>query len=166
MTAASEAEWGGPLLVTGFVAFVLLAGMWALSVVHGYAGVPHLRPDRVPQRFALALHCATTASIAAVAAALGGVVAHSGESLESPQRWLLCGAVATWFGLGTLANLVSSGLTLARPALWGTSGIAVPLLIGVAGDDLTGTAVVAYLALVVLVLIGVERRQQRADRPT
>ena len=137
--AASEAEWDQHLFPTGAAAFLLLAGMWGLSVVYGYAGVPHLRADTVPRRLALALHCGTTASIAAVAAGLGGAVAHGGEHIESPQRWLLCGAIAGYFLLGMIANVVSSGLTVGRPVLWGTSGVAVPLLIGVYGDELTGT---------------------------
>ena len=57
VTAASGAEWGLGLLTTGLASFLLLVGMWALSVLHGYAGVPRLAGADVPRRLALALHC-------------------------------------------------------------------------------------------------------------
>lgn len=86
-------------------------------MVYGYAGVPHLRAARVAQRLALALalHCGTTAAIAAVAASLGGVVAHGDVPMHAAERWLLCGAIAAYFALGLLASLIVHGFTLERP---------------------------------------------------
>ncbi|WP_418061102.1 low temperature requirement protein A [Pimelobacter simplex] len=160
--AASGAVWDGALLGTGLAAFLLLAGMWGLSVVHGHAGVPHLRPGTVPQRLALALHAGTTASLAAAAAAIGAAVGHGGEPLDEPQRWLLCGAVAVWFTLGLVASLCSRGLHVVQPFFWLVTGVAVPLVIAVRGADLRSSAVLWYLVAVVGAHLLVERRRQRS----
>jgi len=41
--AAAETEFSVGVLASGLAGFVLLAGMFGLSVVYGYAGLPHLR---------------------------------------------------------------------------------------------------------------------------
>lgn len=56
VNVAAEAPYGPGLLVTGGASSALLAGLFGLSVVHGYAGVPHLRPVGIPLRSALGLH--------------------------------------------------------------------------------------------------------------
>ena len=48
--AASEAVPETGLFLAGLASFVLLAGMFGLSVQYGFAGVPHLRADAVPAR--------------------------------------------------------------------------------------------------------------------
>lgn len=162
VTAASDAPWTVGLLTTGLASFLLLVGMWALSVLHGYAGVPHLAGADVPRRLALALHCGTTASIAAVAATLGGVVAEGGEPMHDGPRWLLCGAIAIWFTLGLIASLAAHGAPSGRWRLlgvWVVTGIAAPLLIAFFGHQLHGVSVIWYLALVALVHIRLERRR-------
>lgn len=47
--AASDAQYGVGLLATGIASFVLLAGMFGLSVVFGYAGLAR-RPYPHPRR--------------------------------------------------------------------------------------------------------------------
>ena len=57
VNAASVTQYNVGLLATGVASFVLLAGLFGLSVVFGYAGLPHLRAGRIPTRPALGLHC-------------------------------------------------------------------------------------------------------------
>lgn len=52
VNAAADAQYGISLFVTGLGSFVLLAGMFGLSVVFGYAGLPHLRAGRISIRVA------------------------------------------------------------------------------------------------------------------
>lgn len=94
VNSASDAHYGVDLLTTGIASFVLLAGMFGLSVVFGYAGLPHLRAGRIPIRAALGLHCLVTGVLATVAVSLSVVVEHGSDPLPEPGRWLLCGAVA------------------------------------------------------------------------
>ncbi len=69
-----DARYSVGLLATGIAAFVLLAGMFGLSVVFGYAGLPHLRAGRIPTRAALGLHCLVTGVVATMAVSLSSVV--------------------------------------------------------------------------------------------
>ena len=162
VNAASEATYDRGLLTSGLASFVLLAGMFGLSVVYGYAGLPHLRAGSLPTRAALGLHCLATGVIATVAVALASVVEHGAEPLPGPSRWLLCGAVATYFTLGLVASIASHGFHLAPVAVWVTTGIAVPLLLGLLAADAGGRALVSYVALVLLVHLWFERRSARA----
>jgi low temperature requirement protein LtrA len=163
VNAASGAEYGRHLLTSGIVAFVLLAGMFGLSVVYGYAGLPHLRPGSLPIRAALGLHCLATGVIATVAVSLAAVVEHGAEPLPDGGRWLLCGAVATYFALGLVASVASHGFHLAPTAAWVITGIAIPILLGLLAADVDGRALVAYVALVVLGHLWFERRLARAQ---
>ena len=161
--AASEADYDRGLLASGIASFVLLAGMFGLSVVYGYAGLPHLRAGRLPIRAALGLHCLATGVIATVAVSLATVVEHGPEPLPGPGRWLLCGAVGTYFALGLVAAVASRGFHLAAAAVWVVTGIAVPLLLGWLAVDVDGRALVFYVALVVLAHLWFERRSAPAE---
>jgi low temperature requirement protein LtrA len=158
VNAAAEADYDRGLLASGLASFVLLAGMFGLSVVYGYAGLPHLRAGSLPTRAALGLHCLVSGVIASVAVALTSVVEHGAEPLPDQGRWLLCGAVAAYFALGLVASLASHGFHLATATAWVITGIAVPLLLGLLAADVGGRALVVYVALVVLVHLWFERR--------
>lgn len=160
--AASETEFRHGLLRAGVMSFVLLAGMFGLSVVYGYAGLPHLRPGRLPIRAALALHCASTAVIAALSVVLARVVEDGDEPLSDGLRWLLCSAVAIYFALGLVAAVVSRGFRFRLIWIWVPSGIVIPLLLGGFATEAHGTALVGYVAAVVLGHLWVERRIERA----
>ncbi len=119
--AASEAEWDRALLVAGAGTFVLLVGLWALSVRAGYAGVGLLRRGQVPPRVAWLLHLVTTGALATLAAALGGVLDEPSRALEPTELALLTGAF-TVHGLVSAAThlalrQVRTGLVLAVPVL-------------------------------------------------
>ncbi|MGC4874893.1 low temperature requirement protein A [Micromonospora sp. DT43] len=158
VAAASEARYDTGLLVTAIASFVLLAGLFGLSVVFGYAGLPHLRAGRIPARAALGLHCLVTGVVATIAVPLSLVVRHGSDPLHDQGRWLLCGAVAAYFTLGVVTGVASHSSDLPRTISRVTTGIAAPLLLGLLATAVSGRALVAYLALIVLAHLWFERR--------
>ena len=158
VNAAAAAQFSVGLLATGIASFVLLAGIFGLSVVFGYAGLPHMRADRIPTRAALGLHCLVTGVVATVAVSLSLVVKHGSDPLPGQGRWLLCGAVAAYFALGVVTGVASRSSDLQRTISRVTTGIAVPLLLGLLASDVSGRTLVVYLALVVLAHLWFERR--------
>jgi low temperature requirement protein LtrA len=156
--AASGAQYSVGLLATGIASFVLLAGMFGLSVVFGYAGLPHLRAGRIPIRAALGLHCLVTGVVATVAVSLSSVVRHGSDPLSGQGRWLLCGAVAAYFALGVVTGVASHSSDLQRTISRVITGIVVPLLLGLLVTGVAGRTLVVYLALVVLAHLWFERR--------
>ena len=164
--AASEAQYDIGLLATAIASFILLAGMFGLSVVFGYAGLPHLRAGRIPTRAALGLHCLVTGVIATVAVPLSLVVKHGSDPLSDQGRWLLCGAVAAYFTLGVVTGVASHSSDLLRTISRVTTGIATPLLLGLLATAVSGRTLVVYLALVVLAHLWFERRLTPTEAPT
>ncbi|GAA3042539.1 low temperature requirement protein A [Streptosporangium longisporum] len=158
VAAASEARYDIGLLATAIASFALLAGMFGLSVVFGYAGLPHLRAGRIPIRAALGLHCLVTGVVATVAVPLSLVVGHGSDPLSEQGRWLLCGAVAAYFTLGVVTGVASHGSDLPRTISRVVTGIAAPLLLGLLATPVSGRMLVVYLALIVLAHLWFERR--------
>jgi low temperature requirement protein LtrA len=158
VAAASDAPYGVGLLATGIASFVLLAGMFGLSVVLGYAGLPHLRAGRIPARAALGLHCLVTGVVATVAVSLAAVVRHGSDPLSGQGRWLLCGAVAAYFTLGVVTGVASRSSDRQRTISRVITGIVVPLLLGALATGVSGRTLVVSLALVVLAHLWFERR--------
>ncbi|MFJ9382054.1 low temperature requirement protein A [Streptomyces sp. NPDC101455] len=163
VNAASDARYGIGLLATALASFVLLAGLFGLSVVFGYAGLPHLRAGRISTRAALGLHCLVTGVVATLGVSLSSVVSHGSDPLPGPHRWLLCGAVAAYFTLGVVTGVASRSSDAQRTISRVITGIAVPLLLGLLATDVTSRTLVAYLALVVLAHLWFERRSAPAQ---
>jgi hypothetical protein len=86
---------------------VVLTGLWTLSLLYGFAGVPRLEATALSDQHAMALHCATTAAIAALAAGLGSAIGHTGEHLPTGTRWLLCASIATYFLISAIGGLLT-----------------------------------------------------------
>ncbi|MET9535156.1 low temperature requirement protein A [Streptomyces sp. NPDC006649] len=101
--AAGEAVWDRALYGVAIGAFMLLLQFWSLSLRHGTGGVPLLAAGAVPVRIALILHCVVAGSIAALAAALGDSVAFTDAHLPAGARRLMCGAVAVYLVIATVA---------------------------------------------------------------
>ncbi|WP_405495911.1 hypothetical protein [Streptomyces sp. NBC_00096] len=57
---------------------------------------PNVLPVRLTLTLTLSLHCFVAGSVAAPAAGLGRCVAHAGEPVPDPVRWLLCGSPAVY----------------------------------------------------------------------
>ncbi|MEO6086655.1 MAG: low temperature requirement protein A [Umezawaea sp.] len=156
--AAADVHFDVGLLATGLASFVLLAGMFGLSVVFGYAGLPHLRAGRIPARAALGLHCLVTGVAATVAVSLSMVVKNGSDPLPDQGRWLLCGAVAAYFALGVVTGVASRSSDLPRTISRIITGIAIPLLLGVLAAGVGGRTLVVCMAVVVLAHLWFERR--------
>lgn len=156
--AAAETEYNLGVLASGLAGFVLLAGIFGLSVVFGYAGLPHLRPGRIAARAALGLHCLITGVVATVAVSLASVVEHGSEPMSEQGRWLLCGAIAAYFAVGVATGVVSHSSDLQRTVSRVITGVAVPILLGLLGSGLSGRTLVICLAAVVLSHLWFERR--------
>jgi low temperature requirement protein LtrA len=163
VNAAAAAQFSVGLLATGIASFVLLAGMFGLSVVFGYAGLPHMRAGSIPTRAALGLHCLVTGVIATVAVSLSLVIRHGSGPLPSQGRWLLCGAVAAYFALGVVTGVASHSSDLVRTISRVITGIVVPLLLGLFATGAGGRTLVIYVALVVLAHLWFEWRQAPAQ---
>lgn len=158
VSAAAAAPYSFGLLNTGGASFVLLAGMFGLSVVFGHAGLPHLRAGRIAARAALGLHALVTAVVATVAVSLSSVIEHGSDPLPDSGRWLLCGAVAAYFSLGVITGVVSRSSDLQRTISRVTTGIVIPLLLGACGTNLGGRTLVICLAALVLAHLAFESR--------
>jgi low temperature requirement protein LtrA len=158
VSAASRAQFGIGLLASAIASFVLLAGLFGLSVVFGYAGLPHLRAGRIPARAALGLHCLVTGVVATVAVSLSLVVRHGSHPLSGQGRWLLCGALAAYFALGVVTGVASHSSDLQRTVSRVITGIVVPLLLGLFATGVAGRTLAVCLALVVLAHLWFERR--------
>ena len=105
ISAASKLTWDSTVVSLAVGSFVLLSGMWALSLLYGHAGVPHLQAEKFPARIDMALHCFTTGAIAVLVAGLGAATEHGAEHTPANLRWLLCGSIAVYFGISLVAGL-------------------------------------------------------------
>ncbi|MFJ5075199.1 hypothetical protein ACIP8Z_11430 [Streptomyces sp. NPDC088553] len=80
-------------------------------------------------RFALPMHCESTGPLAALAASLGGAVAHVDGHLPPGTRRLMCGSITVFLSVGRLAGAVSG-----RGARWvlgaGVPMVVAPVLLG------------------------------------
>jgi low temperature requirement protein LtrA len=158
VAAAAEARPDVSLLATGAASFTLLAGLFGLSVVFGHAGLPHLRAGRISTRAALGLHSLVTGVVATVAVSLSAVVEHGSDPLSTAQRWLLCGAVATYFTLGVVTGVVSHSSDLQRTISRVLTGIVLPLVLAGFVTGASGRTLVICLAAVVLAHLWYESR--------
>ncbi|MEU6987849.1 low temperature requirement protein A [Streptomyces sp. NPDC046324] len=125
--AASEAEWNAKLCTLAVGSFALLLALWSLAVRRS-SGVPLLGSGVLPPRFSLPLHCVTTGALASLAAALGAAVEHAEGRLPHGMRWLMCGAIAVFLGVGALAGALSGRGTRWIVAV-GLPMVAAPLLL-------------------------------------
>ncbi|MEU6603714.1 low temperature requirement protein A [Streptomyces shenzhenensis] len=168
VSIGSGEEWDRTLRVLGFGGFLLLVTVWALSLVHGYGGVPNLRAAALPPRIVLFLHCVTNGALVALAAGLGASLEHRHGELPGSVRWLLCASFAAYvvIGLaGAVAAQLAAGDGLRRGALLTHSlpPLAVALLTGFLGSRLPAAAVVWLL--VAAALWGLRGYLGRLTRP-
>ncbi|MEU9861245.1 low temperature requirement protein A [Streptomyces sp. NPDC047971] len=144
--AASEAEWNTELCSLAVASFVLLLALWALAVRRS-SGVPLLGFGVLAPRFSLPLHCVATGALASLAAALGAAVEHAEGRLPHGMRWLMCGAIAVFLAVGTLAGALSGKGTRWIVAV-GLPMVAAPLLLAVVAGHWAPATLVWALVLV------------------
>lgn len=153
--AAGEDRWTVSLAGAAGGAFVLLICLWMLSLRYGYGGVPGLVEGLLPARITMALHCATTASVAATATGLGTAVLRSDGTVAHDTLRLLGTAVACYFAVavavGAKAWQASASEEERRPAARWVLTAALPATLGAAafgwlGGPLGPVAVIWLLA--------------------
>lgn len=128
-TAVSEAEWDWATAGAGLGAFALLAGLWGMSFLHGYGGVPKLGPGGLPMRLTLALHAVTAGAVAVLAAGLGLALAHPHDPVADGVRWLLCGGLAVYVGIAVSAAVVAKA-SVRHLLPWALPCLLLPLALG------------------------------------
>jgi low temperature requirement protein LtrA len=148
LTSASESRWTLALDTASLAAFAVLIGLWALSLLHGFAGVPGLEADALSTRHAMSLHAATTGALAALAAGLGMGIAHAEGHLSTGTRWLLCSSIAAYFLISAIGGLATH--TTGKWLLgWALPGIALPIALGIVGNRLNAAWLIWLLAAIV-----------------
>ncbi|MFF9909067.1 low temperature requirement protein A [Streptomyces sp. NPDC013457] len=144
--AASGAEWNADLGSLSVGSFALLLALWALAVRRS-SGVPLLGFGVLAPRFSLPMHCVATGALASLAAALGAAVEHVEGRLPLGMRWLMCGAVAVFLGVGLVAGALSG-----RGVRWmvavGLPMVGLPLLLAAFAGRWTPDSLVWSLVLV------------------
>lgn len=160
-----DVPWDRDLLGAGLVGFLLLVGLFALSLLYGHAGIPYLRPGVLGIRITLALHFVVAGSIAALATAPAETIEVAGLPLPTAQRWLMCAAVMIYFGVGLIAAIAGGNRRWRSLVPWVIAGIVLPAIIGATADQTRGTTVAWYVAAVLLWHIVAARRRRRGDRP-
>ncbi|CAM2772384.1 low temperature requirement protein A [Skermania piniformis] len=160
--SASEADWNIGLLAAGGVSLGLSVGMFTLSLIYGYAGIPDLEPCALSTRALLALHWVGTASIVALSAVLAAMIVEPRDSLPDQQRWLLCGAVSTYLTVALVAYIATRGRRWGPIGLWLLTGLAVPVAGGIFGAHWSARAMVGYAALVLAAHVWLARRGRAA----
>lgn len=174
--SASEAAWDRPLAVTGGGAFALVVGLWFLAVRRGYAGVALLPEEALSPRISWLVHLVATASLAAVAAVTGGLVAEPGELVTGHDRGVLLVAYVVYALLAVVVHVLA-GLRAGGGAATGTSDdrrvsfvraacVAVPFLAAAAAVALTGDrAAEGVVWLLAAGVLGAAFADRRATRP-
>jgi low temperature requirement protein LtrA len=166
ITTVSQSTWGRPLDFAALGAFAVLVGVWALSLLHGFAGVPGLQVSAVPTRYAMGLHCAITAALAALAAGFGSAVGHADGPVSTGTRWLLCGSIAAYFAVSAAGGLLT-GARWTWHLGWALPGVVVPIVLGLVGNGLPTAWLIWPIAATVGRLIGYQpisaRTRSRPD---
>ncbi|WP_405485318.1 low temperature requirement protein A [Nocardia sp. NBC_00511] len=108
INAVGAEAWTFHLLSLGLGAFLILAGLWANTLLFGT--IPRLMSgndpaDRVPWQHVMATHCWVTGVIAMIAAGLGMTIEHADGQLSAGIGWTLCGGTAAYFAIIALSSL-------------------------------------------------------------
>ncbi|MET7994141.1 low temperature requirement protein A [Amycolatopsis sp. NPDC005232] len=161
---AAIPEWNhSRVFLTVIAALALLATLWGTSLNQGFGGIPYLAADALGPRLLLPLHCLVAGLLAAFAGALGDAVESVSEGhLPTSTRWLLCGSIAAFAVIGSLAGL-AAGRGLQWAVVTAIPGLAIPLTLGLAGQTLA-PAVFLWL-LVVAAGAGLLRRRSAEPAP-
>ncbi|MFF0491849.1 low temperature requirement protein A [Nocardia sp. NPDC004068] len=164
IAAIGGVAWNARVLSLGFGAFVILTGLWALTLTYGF--IPRLMsgdtaPDAVPRQHLLAAHCLLTGAIATIAAGLSLVLSHPDGHLGAGVGWALCGGAAAYFLLTALGGARSRDgwrWTLT----WPLPGALVAVVLGAFGPRLDPLWLVYGIVLTIGWALGWEYRRTRS----
>ncbi|MFF2556327.1 low temperature requirement protein A [Nocardia sp. NPDC058058] len=110
INAVGSAAWNFHVLALGLGAFLILAGLWALTLKFG--AIPRLMggtdpANQVPWQHVMATHCLVTGAIATIAAGLGMTIEHADSHVSTGIGWVLCGGTIMYFVVLAVSGLRS-----------------------------------------------------------
>lgn len=144
--------WTAAVLGLAFAAFVILAGLWALTLLFGF--VPRLMTESVaaadePWQRIMLTHCGITGGLATLAAGLGLAMDHPHGHLSTGAGWALCGGAACYFAVVGLSG-VRSGAGWRWTLVWPLPCTLLAVLLGLFAAHLTALPLVCAVAAQVL----------------
>lgn len=150
--AVGGVRWNATVLGLGFAAFVILAGLWALTLLYGF--IPRLMteqvvPGAVPWQRIMLTHCAITGALATLAAGLGLAIEHAEGHLTTGIAWSLCGGAAAYFVIAAVSAL-RSGVGWRWTLAWPIPCAILALGLGAIGAHLTALPLVCGVAVLVV----------------
>ncbi|MFE3059007.1 low temperature requirement protein A [Nocardia sp. NPDC059239] len=152
ITALGGQLWTAAVLGLAFAAFVILAGLWALTLLFGF--VPRLMTESVaaadePWQRIMLTHCGITGGLATLAAGLGLAMNHPHGHLSTGVGWALCGGAACYFAVVGLSG-VRSGAGWRWTLAWPLPCTLLAVLLGLFASHLTALPLVCAVAVLVL----------------
>ncbi|MGW0250006.1 low temperature requirement protein A [Nocardia goodfellowii] len=164
IAAVGEDAWSARVLTLGFAAFVILAALWALTLLYG--GVARLlggAETGLSRRHVMVLHCFLTGAIATIAGGLGLAIGHASGHLTAGIGWSLCGGVAAYFAINALLGLFThAGWTWSLT--WPVPCALIAVALGVFAPHIGALGLVCGLAGVILWPLLWEYRADRLAR--
>ncbi|WP_040738143.1 low temperature requirement protein A [Nocardia tenerifensis] len=172
--AVGGVQWNVRVLALGFGAFVVLASLWALTLMYGF--VPRLMTGEdpagsIPRQHVMALHCWITGAIATIAAGLGLAVEHAEGHVSTGIGWSLAGGAAAYFVINGLGG-ARSGAGWRWTLTWPLPCAVLAVALGAFGPHIGALGLVyGVVALCVWALLcqthaaGVWGAGTRAERP-
>ncbi|MFJ4652141.1 low temperature requirement protein A [Nocardia sp. NPDC088792] len=143
-------KWNVTVLSLGFAAFVILAGLWALTLLYGT--IPRLTtaPElSEPWQHIMLGHCAVTGALATLAAGLGLAIDHAGTHLTTGIGWALCGGAAAYFTTVAITG-ARSGSGRRGMLAWPIPCAIVSILLGAFAAHLTALPLICAIAVLVV----------------
>ncbi|GAB3208784.1 low temperature requirement protein A [Nocardia tengchongensis] len=140
------------VLGLAFAAFVILAGLWALTLLFGF--VPRLMTEAAagadePWQRIMLTHCGITGGLATLAAGLGLALDHAHGHLSTGVGWALCGGAACYFAVIGLSG-VRSGAGWRWTLVWPLPCAVLAVLLGFFAPHLTALPLVGAVAALVI----------------
>ncbi|WP_244976170.1 low temperature requirement protein A [Nocardia huaxiensis] len=166
INAVGGVAWNARVLTLGFAAFVILAGLWALTLLYGVVArllTGSVPDEKFPRRHVLAMHCFLTGAIAMIAGGLGLTIDHAAGHLSTGIGWALCGGAAGYFTITALVGLRT------RPGwkwslIWPVPCAVAAVALGILAPHIGALGAVCGLAVVILWPLAWETRADRLRR--
>jgi low temperature requirement protein LtrA len=161
--AAAEVEhWDRALMLSLLAGFGLLVALWWLTLRYGAGAAPTYGVRVFTLRLTMPSHYLITGSIVLIAAGLGALAGHGGDTVPQANRWVLCGGAALYFLTATLMG-VRGGATRRWILGWGLPAVLAALLLGLFGARLAGWAMAAILLAVALWHVAYRRVEHQEE---
>ncbi|MGW4242462.1 low temperature requirement protein A [Nocardia sp. NPDC004722] len=150
ITALGDQQWNAGVLGLAFAAFVILAGLWALTLLYGF--IPRMiavAEVGLPWQRIMLTHCGVTGGIATLAAGLGLAMDHAHGHLSTGVGWALCGGAAAYFVIVGI-NGVRSDRGWRWLLAWPLPCAVLAVALGICATHLTALPLVCAIAVLVI----------------